>query len=138
MLHDLITSFNEDTSSYDHICVVCGATKSTPINKPFWIAECACPNCGEQNIWDNHVCNPNNCTWGVLGKSYKCSKCEIVLDTIKKRICQKTSGIQGLGDLVHMALQKVGVEQKEGCGCGKTQEMLNHFVPMNKEKGEKA
>jgi hypothetical protein len=43
----------------------------------------------------------------------------------------------GSGDALKAGLSAVGIEQKQGCGCKKTQQAMNRgvaFVPVKKEK----
>ena len=94
-----------------------------------------CLKCGEENTKENHVCHEDGCEWAVSNNnSSRCKKCKLILEKPKKRICQSKKGVQGLGDVIHAVLQKVGIEQKQGCGCGKTQEVLNKILPLNQKK----
>lgn len=102
---------------------------------------CVCEQCGYSVFVDsptlNHECHKSACMWEPLGAEWRCTKCEIVLPTRVNRRCQKSAGLQGLGDVVHAVAGAMGFEQKEGCGCGQTQEMLNEILPfVSKEKGE--
>jgi len=102
---------------------------------------CSCDRCGftieRRSPTMVHECHPAACIWEPIGKEFRCNACGIVLPERTVRRCQKLAGMQGLGDLVHRVAEAIGVEQKEGCGCGKTQEMLNELLPFkSKEKGE--
>ena len=75
------------------------------------------------------------CSWKPIEDSEdsRCEKCEQVLPTksiMQFAVCPKIVGVRGLGDLVAKGLKMVGVGQKEGCGCGETQNKLNEVFPL--------
>jgi len=78
-----------------------------------------------------HECSNYKCEFESLGEEYKCTTCGIVLKEKEDRLCPTKTNLKGLGDLVAAGLKKMGIQQKEGCGCGDTQKKLNKIVPFS-------